>query len=468
VPKVHLYDGCIVIQIKYLKPSRTGVWFYYRKIPKALRIHYSGKLHILKSLGTRDLKTATREALRLARADDVLWKSLQSPVANDLGPLPQETRDAAKTLLANLGFNVGDRALKGNDWDLGDVFDEHLEKRYGADEGYLEARHGLSSQNPMDFLNGVDREALHLLNETPGKPQVFLSDALTRYLSDHPKGSQLKFSRDTTRVIETVYSCVGDLPLEAYDRDHARTIRDTLASGRSSATVERRLDILIAVFNSAKREFTLRGLEHPFAGLPIQGQGLDTKARIPFNHEELVTIAAACRAKDDDRRHILALQLDTGARLGEIVGLRVSDVVLDGPVPYIDIRPYPAVGRTLKTPQSARRVPLVSEALWSAQQSLKATKGPWLFPRYSRDHSIKADYASATLNKWLREHLKLTKTTHCLRHSMKDRLRLASVPRELQEVLLGHGSRSVGDRYGSEYPLELLRESMTKVALRCD
>ena len=70
-----------------------------------------------------------------------------------------------------------------------------------------------------------------------------------------------------------VYGCVGDLPLAAYDRDHARAIRDTLAVGCRSATVERRLAILTAIFNHGIREFSLKGLEPPFKDLAYQGQG---------------------------------------------------------------------------------------------------------------------------------------------------------------------------------------------------
>ncbi len=465
MPKVHLYDGLIVVQVRYLRSSRTGVWCYYRKVPLDLRSHYGGKLHILKSLGTRDLKAATKEALRLSRADDGLWQSLRSPLAKDLNLLPAETREAAKAQLAHLGFTPGERHLKGPaDWDLGDVFDEHLAKRYGNE--WLQARH--DDQSPIDpssLLNGVDREAWRLLNVDPSDPRthVLLSDALARYLAD--KAREPKFERDTTRVIETVFSCVGDLPLESYTREHARTIRDTLAIGCKSSTVERRLDILIAVFNHAKREFHLKGFEHPFAGLPIQGQGSDTKVREPFTTTELVAIASACRAKNDDRRHILALQLDTGARLGEIVALRTSDVNLDTSVPYIHIRPYGSI-HTLKTKQSERRVPLIMYSLWAAQRAIENARGPYLFPRYTSDTAIKATHASNTLNQWLREHLKLTKTTHSLRHSMQDRLRDAGVPVDIREVLLGHGSRSVGERYGQGFSLEVLRDAMTKVSLR--
>ena len=119
-----------------------------------------------------------------------------------------------------------------------DAIDQYLEARKPPE--YLEARHG-GDGDVMEFLNGVELETVRQLNVNPStKPPVLLSDALSRYLSDHPKGHEPKFASDTQRVVDVVYGCVGDLPLAAYDRVHARAIRDTLAVGCKSATVERR------------------------------------------------------------------------------------------------------------------------------------------------------------------------------------------------------------------------------------
>ncbi len=71
---------------------------------------------------------------------------------------------------------------------------------------------------------------------------------------------------------------------------------------------------------------------------------------------------------------------DTGARLAEIIGLRKSDIFLDEPVPHIVIRPHEL--RQLKTGASTRKVPLVGEALWAAEQGLKTT-GDLLFSYFA-------------------------------------------------------------------------------------
>jgi integrase len=86
----------------------------------------------------------------------------------------------------------------------------------------------------------------------------------------------------------------------------------------------------------------------------------------------------------------------------------------------------------------------------------------WLFPRYASDKDIRATHASNTINKWLSETLGIPKTTHSLRHSMKDLLRDAGVAEEVSKVLLGHGSRSISDQYGQGFSLQRLKEALAK------
>jgi integrase len=184
----------------------------------------------------------------------------------------------------------------------------------------------------------------------------------------------------------------------------------------------------------------------------------------------------SCQYIDDELRHIASILIDTGARLAEIVGLRTDDVFLDGPVPYILIRPNEALGRTLKTAASERCVPLVGAALWGAERAMTGkTAGRWLFPRYAADNDIQADTASASLNKWLRTLLRsasvapgqpavpvVKKTCHSFRHSMRDRLRAAGVDEEMKNAIGGWAKSGEGQKYGSGHGLAQLHREMQK------
>jgi integrase len=150
---------------------------------------------------------------------------------------------------------------------------------------------------------------------------------------------------------------------------------------------------------------------NPFERLSIPQEGLDAEKRIPFTHSELRTIKAACYEANDDIRHIIAFQLSTGARLGELIGLLKSDVSLDPPVPFIFIRPHERLGHTLKTPGSERRVPLIGSSYFAAQEAVRCSSSQWLFPRYASDGSVRPTHASNTINKYLRETLHIPKTS---------------------------------------------------------
>jgi integrase len=406
------------IKIKHLF-QKGGRLYYSRRIPSDLKSHYSQSI-IRTNLKTQDISKAARLVAQFATRDDVLWRAIRDGHGTLTTP---ETRVAGEAL--------------------------------------FEAWRGRPKE--IDFHSPVDREALRLLRGEP-KP-VLLSDALGRYLGEHKKGQDIRFIRDARRAIGIVTRIVGDLPLGNYTRDHARAIRDALSAGHATATIRRRLGSINAIFNLGRREFNIQCL-NPFEKLQIAREGLDIVKRIPFTSDERQHIEAACREVDDDIRWLAAIQLGTGARLAEIVGLRREDVILECEIPHISIRPYEALGRVLKTSGSERLVPLLDVGLWGGQQALAAPDvNHWLFPRYCSDRNIRADAASATINKWLSKKLKIAKTTHSARHSMKDMLRNSGIPEEMAKALLGHGSQSISDRYGSGFTLQRKSEALSK-ALR--
>jgi integrase len=468
---IHRSHG-LVILIKFIQAKPDGRLFYQRRVPSDLRHHFGGKTFIRESLGTRDLEVAAPLAQTKAKRDDILFRALrESRVSGSLIVTPELT-EAAKRLMEAWGF---DKTWNPGVFDR-DIIDDLLLSKYG--DAYLNINNDKVPSDVQEQLLGnvikpVEAEAVRLVtNETyrhKVMQQVTLGQSLELYLKIHKKGTNPQFQAYTRRAIKHVIDTIGDLPLEAYDRTLARKVRDSISG--TTGTTRRRLDVICAVFNLGLREHNL-SLPNPFAGLEIPDEGLDATKRQPFTLGELGTIAKACLEKDNDLRWIVALQLETGARLGEIVGLRLEDLVLNAETPHVHIRPHLALGRTLKTPQSERKVPLVGLALWAAQRvAREPSASSWLFPRYAKDNDIKATHASNSINKWLKHivqaegSLGCSKSSHSFRHSMKDRLRAARVPEDIQKAILGHGSRSVADGYGQGYPLEVLRESLSLVSL---
>ena len=442
------------VKVKYLL-RKSGLLYYQRAIPNDLKPHYSGKSLLRINLKTQNAVKATQLCAQYAARDDLLWKQIRSGQDPDLTTV--ETRQAAEALLASWGVEKGE-ALRWSwnnpqDREIFERITQYFEDRYG--EAYVYGAY--SPKSPEYFKNPIEHEAIRLLNERPEERRVILSDALEHYLAEHKNGRDPRFARDTQRAIDLVIQIVGDLPLQYYTREHARAVRDALIPGHSTATVRRRLNSISAVFNLGRREFDLVWAANPFERMPIQKEGQDEEKRLPFTHDELAAISNSCMEGNDDIRWIVAMQLSSGSRLGEICGLRVGDVMLKGETPYLHIRRHERLGRTLKTPGSERKVPLVGTGLWAAKQAIQnARGGGWLFPRYAQDNDIRATHASNTINKYLRETLGIPKTSHSFRHSMKDLLRNVGCPDDIQRQLLGHGSKSVSNSYGQGYRLPVL------------
>ncbi|WP_154661121.1 phage integrase [Microvirga lotononidis] len=449
------------------------MYFYYRRIPEDLRSHYGEKRFRRVSLQTNQPHIAAKKIAALAAKDDALWASLRSSEGQELGLTTAQAREGAEALIEKLGLAPGDgfRANQVAYGNVVDVLDDYFGSRYSD---YQRARNDENFGSlfpPESFYTPVEKEAVRLIMDDPKKRCALLTDALEIYLKNHDKGEQEKFARDTRRAIQHVVAAVGDFPLNVYRREDANAVREHLvAKGIKTGTVRREINRIKAVFNVGLIEFDLGSVKNPFEKLRIANEEQDAENREPFTAEELRTIGRSCQEQDDDIRHIIALQTDTGARLGEIVGLRVEDVALTHDIPHVHIRPHQKLGRTLKTDASERKVPLVGVALWAAQRALEASrksgrKCGWLFPRYASDSAIKATYASNTINKWLQTVTKTDKTSHSFRHSMRDRLRHVNAPQDIQDAIGGWGSRTVGMGYGEGYRLEQLRLHIERVVL---
>jgi integrase len=158
------------------------------------------------------------------------------------------------------------------------------------------------------------------------------------------------------------------------------------------------------------------------------------------------------------------MQLEIGARIGELSGLAVDDV-FDHEIPHIVIQKRP--WRTLKTKVSERCVPLVRVALEAVKHALALPrnghgedKGKGLFEQYA--HERGNDSASAAVNKRLNP---WGITSHWFRHTMEDRLREAGCPEDVRNSIQGHTNGSAAEKYGMGHSLRTMREWMEKVAL---
>ncbi|ARO87958.1 integrase [Nitrosospira lacus] len=438
------------VSIRYVY-QRGDTYYYQRKIPLDLIERYGGTQLIKVNLKTADLKQVAKQVGALNKQYESIWASLR--VNHSLKPLG--IHQAAIKLLSQYGLKP--QPASNEEPNL-DQFIDALQQKH---EGYVQDDYGNWQEvPPEDFLDPVSLEALRLINEGS---TFRLSDALKVYLDGHKKKNDKKFRVYVSRVWDRLIAILGDKDFEQVTRADANGfVAKGIAEGSKTTTVERQVSAIRAVFNVVIIEREIAKV-NPFLSLRIASLGEDSKVRGTFDSNQLATLIRECKNKDDDVRWLLALQIDLGCRLAETTGLALSDLHLNESVPYVSFRPHP--WRSLKTASSKRNIPLVGVSLWAAQRVVQSAKKGQLyaFPRYTSETECKANNSSATLNKWIGS-LGIDKTTHELRHTMRDRLRHAHAPKPIQDAVGGWGREDVGDTYGLGYGLVHLKEWLDKVA----
>ena len=249
---------------------------------------------------------------------------------------------------------------------------------------------------------------------------VTIMDALHLYLELKGIGKGEKFRRYAYRSINYLIKVSGNKLLHQFSRQDANMFRDILVKrGLVFGSVKRNFKTVSAIFNLALRE---QGIEilNPFSNM-IFGKVKEGSKRLPISLDKIRLIQNECYKKDDDIRWLIALLSDTGMRLAEACGLLIEDLIVDADIPHLVVRPH--LWRLLKTKGSQRKIPLVGASLWAAKRLIDNKTSELAFPRYCSNSHCKADYASSTLNKWLRPNVKKGCVVHSFRHSFRDRLR---------------------------------------------
>jgi len=260
-------------------------------------------------------------------------------------------------------------------------------------------------------------------------------------------------------ALDTFVSLAGDRDVSEYTREDAKLfVRHLTGKGNKTATIRRRINSLSAILNYAYSELDLEK-RNPFTRLIIRGEGDDTLRRGVFTNEQLKQGYERALSSKSNVKLIMPLLGETGCRMAEIVGLRVEDIDLENSL--VHIRPNSA--RRLKTKNSTRSLPLVGYAELALEQALHQSDGEWVFPRYIKDGKCFATHASNAVNKWLKTDFEGL-TAHCLRHTMRDRLRAVECPSDMIDQIGGWKAvGGVGVGYGRGYSLEQVATWLNKV-----
>jgi integrase len=396
----------------------------------------------VKALKTRDKVLAAKQITVLTRIDDDLWYRLRN------GITPEGSLEEAQALLAQFDIEaLPIHKQRDNEINI-DHFMDTLARKAPNDE------------EPIDVLADHELRALAILND---RDQYTLTDAKRLYLKKRnglvETTKNRKLRNTTDAAFAFVMDLLGDREIAKYKRvDVSKVVEAGLSKGLKTATLKRQLGIVRAAINDLIREFELHGMHNPFKEFDIPNLLEDANERASLNSEQVTKLREYIASAEGSTSDIIGMLLDTGARLSDIIGLKVADVQLDAEIPHIII--HKNLFRRLKTKATMRKVPLVGSALLCAKRAVGSASSLYLFDRYidEAEENIRNDGASATVNKALKRLGCLT--CHSMRHTMRTRLRNADVPAIRAEEIQGWSRVSIADQYGEQTALRNLQKDL--------
>jgi integrase len=303
---------------------------------------------------------------------------------------------------------------------------------------------------------------------------------------------------EVERALRDLFELIGDMPVEAFDSEQARLLKDRLSrcpqyfglrpeykgktlrqvveSGATyktitAVTVNNRLRKLSAFMNWCKSNGYIA--DNPLVGLKVM-TGSAKEARLSFDRHDLTTLLNHEVLRKEALQHpwrywLPLLGRATGARLEELCQLRVNDFIEQNGIQCIRIDDS-REGQNLKNSSSRRILPvhpaLIELGLLRHVESVQATGADRLFPELE---AVRGKLGHAP-SKWFgRYKTKLgvtdpRKTFHSFRHTLIDDLRDAGVPDSLIKRIAGHEDGAVTfSIYGSRSPLKAMAEALVHI-----
>jgi len=436
---------------RYLQQKR-GIWYYHRKVPKALR-DVDGRAPLVRiSLETRSIGEARPRRDAYEAADNQLWGAM---LAGDDQVRARKIYEATVRRAEAMGFDYRPAAELA-ELPIGDL---------------VERTRAIAAAGRT-----VEQQAALLGGETPpplvltAVYDLYVDEIATAELRTKSLQQRRKWINVKKRSVERFVEVVGDIEMNRISREHAlkfwRYWQQRIApkEGRASHTPSsgnRELGSLRTIYAEYFAHIGQMDRVNPFAGLSFAEKAKQKKLRPPFPTDWIRTKILQPGALDrlnDQARAIVLATIEVGARPSETCNLTSEQIRINAPVPHLafEERDDPDDPRELKSAASIRVVPLVGVALEVFKRF------PNGFPRYRE----KEESLSQLVNKYLRNNGLAPTPRHTLyglRHSMEDRMKEAGIGDDLRRILLGH--RIDREEYGIGGSLEWRQKELAKVAL---
>ena len=284
-----------------------------------------------------------------------------------------------------------------------------------------------------------------------------------KILREHFNGKEPTLSQLDTASIHYYRDTLLKIPAYRQSFPHDATVKDWIRANKQPISAKTAKDnaVLIAEFltwiESDGYPITT-GLKTILGQVkkPRKGQ---TESRQPFSEQQLINLFESGNYqkglfKRGSEFWIPLLALFTGARMGELLQLHITDIRQQQDIWVIDINTDDE--KQVKTEAGSRLVPVHSQliALDFLDYAKERSKGgKHLFPEEARNEQGKYHAYSTRFNRW-KEQLGVIKAEnqrldfHSFRHTVRTALTNASVPESLIDDIIGHKTQgaSIGKK----------------------
>lgn len=307
-------------------------------------------------------------------------------------------------------------------------------------------------------------------------------------------------THEVERSLRDLFELMGDMPVEAFDVQQARLLKDRLSrcpqyfglrpeyegktlkqvveSGATyktitAVTVNNRLRKLSAFMNWCKSNGYVS--DNPLVGLKVM-TGSAKEARLSFDQHDLSTLLNLVALKVEARKHpwrywLPLLGRFTGARLEELCQLHVTDFITLQGIDCIRIDDGHE-SQKLKNSSSRRTLPihpaLIQLGLLDHVNNQRNQNSDRLFPELE---PVRGKLGHAPSKWFSRYRIKMgvtdpKKTFHSFRHTLIDDLRDAQVQDSLIKRIVGHEDAAVTfGVYGSRIPIKAMIDALGHLSL---
>lgn len=429
-----------------------------RRVPLDLIAAY-GKQEITRALGTSDFAEAKK---RLA----LQWVALD------------EEFDARRTdLLSKVEAETPELPASG-------AFAKYREKANSKPTAILKTIADLTASGRLQAQTGNEGRFTRDPASQGARSNVTWDRLVEKWAAERKPTTKTR--KDHEAVAEQFRSLVGTLPGTIAKHDVVLFKERLVESGMSVANLKTKISRLKTLINYGHEN----GLVKERAADGVRIAKSKVKPRVPFDDEALRSLFNGPVHKDGLRPAqgrgeaafwLPLIALFTGARLEEIAGLRVSDLLeiaytaddmTDTSAWFFRFRPDSDSNRSLKTQESERNVPvhpdLVRLGLLRYAEAIRLDGQVQLFPDLTAHASGKRAHK---WGQWFGLYMRSCGVTdkrivfHSFRHTLKDAARESSVSEELQRAIMGHSQEGVAGNYGQGFSRRRIVEGMSQIRI---